>query len=99
MMASSVTDRRVMRRLPSMVRQCGFEIDSFRSYGFAEIAGGDYMLSVVDRGADLLQARGEISDETASGLKAEARRRVELGTFFGHIAYASIVGHTVRRFL
>ena len=99
MMASSVTDRRVMRRLPAMVRQCGFEIDSFRSYGFAEIAGGDYMLSVVDRGADLLQARGEISDKTAGGLKAEARRRVELGTFFGHIAYASVVAHTVRRYL
>jgi hypothetical protein len=54
------------------------------------------MLSVVDRGADLLQARGEISAETAGGLKAEARRRVELGTFFGHIAYASVVGHTAR---
>jgi hypothetical protein len=79
------------------VRRCGFELDSFRSYGFAEIAGGDYMLSVVDRGADLLRARGEIGDETADALKAEARRRVELGTFFGHIAYASVVGHTPRR--
>jgi hypothetical protein len=32
------------------------------------------MLSVIDRGADLLCARGEISDDTAAALKAEARR-------------------------
>jgi hypothetical protein len=34
---------------------------------------------------------GEIGDDTAAPLKAEARRRVEAGTFFGHIAYASLV--------
>jgi hypothetical protein len=27
----------------------------------------------------------------AAALKAEARRRVEAGTFFGHIAYASLI--------
>jgi hypothetical protein len=26
-------------------------------------------------------------------LKAEARRRVEAGTFFGHIAYAEVIAH------
>jgi hypothetical protein len=48
------------------------------------------MLSVVDRGADILHAPGAIAQETAGALKAEARRRVEAGTFFGHIAYASL---------
>lgn len=90
MMAGSVTDRRLVRRLPSLVGRCGFASVSFRSHGFVETTGGDYMLSVVDRGADLLHSRGEIGDETAAGLKAEARRRVDAGTFFGHIAYASL---------
>ena len=91
MMANSVTDRRLMRRLPAVVRRRGLDATHFRSHGFAEITGGDYMLSVIDRGADLLRARGEISADTAVGLKAEARRRIDTGTFFGHIAYASLV--------
>jgi ubiquinone/menaquinone biosynthesis C-methylase UbiE len=91
MMASSVTDRWLMRRLPSLAREYGFAVSSFRSHGYAETEGGDYMLSVIDRGADLLYGRGHIDDETAAALKREARRRVENGTFFGHIAYASLV--------
>jgi ubiquinone/menaquinone biosynthesis C-methylase UbiE len=92
MMSSSVTDRRLVRRLPAILRRGGFEVLSFRSYGFAETAEGAYMLSVVDRGADLLLSRGDIAEKTATALKAEARRRVRDGVFFGHIAYASVVG-------
>lgn len=47
MMANSVHDRWLGRRLPALARGCGFEV--------------------------------------------EARRRVEAGTFFGHIAYVSLV--------
>ena len=54
------------------------------------------MLSIVDRGADVLRARGEIGEETAAALEAEARRRVGAGTFFGHIAYASLVASKPR---
>jgi hypothetical protein len=50
---------------------------------------------VVDRGADLLRASGQIGDETGDALKAEARRRVEAGCFFGHIAYGSITARKV----
>jgi hypothetical protein len=49
------------------------------------------MLTVVERGADMLRAFGQIGDETAAALKAEARRRVEAKTFFGHIAYGSLI--------
>lgn len=92
MVSSSVTDRRLVRRLPAIVRRCGFELTSFRSHGFVETEQSDYMLTIVDRGVDLLRSREEISDETAAALKAEARRRVRAGTFFGHIAYASVIG-------
>jgi ubiquinone/menaquinone biosynthesis C-methylase UbiE len=91
MVASSVTDRWLVRRLPAIARRAGFEVLSFRSHGFAEIGSGEYMLTIVDRGADLMQSRGDVTGETAAGLKAEARRRVEAGTFFGHIAYGSLV--------
>jgi ubiquinone/menaquinone biosynthesis C-methylase UbiE len=88
-MASSVHDRWLMRRLAALVRSCGFEAVQLRSHGFIETDGG-YMLTVIDRGADILSGSGQISDRTAIALKAEARLRAEAGAFFGHIAYVSI---------
>ena len=73
-----------------LARDCGFESIRFRSHGFVETTGSAYMLSVIDRGADILRASGRIGEELAAGLKAEARRRREAGMFFGHIAYASL---------
>ena len=89
MMANSVHDRWLVRRLPALVRRCGFEVDSFRSHGLVETNEG-YMLTIVDRGADFLRTLGQIDDVMAASLKAEARRRVGEGTFFGHIAYGSL---------
>jgi hypothetical protein len=48
------------------------------------------MLTIVERGADILAASSRIDEDTAVTLKAEAHRRVEAETFFGHIAYASL---------
>jgi SAM-dependent methyltransferase len=89
MMESSVNDRWLVRRLPGLVRRAGFSGERLQSHGFVETAGG-YMLTVIDRGVDLLQAAGQIGGETASALKAEARRRVASGEFYGHIAYGSL---------
>jgi SAM-dependent methyltransferase len=90
MMANSVHDRWLVRRLPALARACGFEVVSFRSHGFAETTGG-YMVTIVDRGADILRGLGQIQEDTAAALKAEARGRLQAGTFFGHIAYGSLV--------
>jgi hypothetical protein len=49
------------------------------------------MLTIVDRGADMLVGAGRIGGDLATALKNEARRRVETGTFFGHLAYASVI--------
>jgi ubiquinone/menaquinone biosynthesis C-methylase UbiE len=89
MMAHSVNDRWLVRRLPALVSAAGFQPQQLRSHGFVETGTG-YMLTVVDRGVDLLHAAGQIADETAAALKAEARQRTEEGRFFGHIAYGSI---------
>jgi hypothetical protein len=90
MMASSVNDRWIVRRLPALVRQAGFEVAGFRSHGFVENLEVSYMLTVIDRGAEMLLTAGRISEPTAAAMKTEARRRVDDGTFFGHIAYASL---------
>jgi ubiquinone/menaquinone biosynthesis C-methylase UbiE len=90
MLSGSVHDRWIVRRLPRLVRACGFDVSRLRSFGYVDL-DGSYMPTIVDRGVDVLHAAGQIADDAASALKAEARRRVETGTWFGHIAYASIV--------
>jgi hypothetical protein len=98
MMANSVNDRTVMRRLPLLVRDGGFQLASVRSHGFVETGDGGYMLTVIDRGADMLQASGAIGGELAAALKAEARRRVRDGEFFGHISYMSLIARKQSRY-
>jgi ubiquinone/menaquinone biosynthesis C-methylase UbiE len=92
MMANSVNDRWVMRRLPAMLRTCGFEATRPRSYGYVETSDAAYMLTIVDRGADILRDAGQVGPEVAQELKADARRRVEAGRFFGFISYSSLIG-------
>ncbi len=88
--ASLVHDRWLVRRLPSLVSEAGFTVTGSHSYGYVETTTPTYMLTLIDRGADQLAAGGRIGAETADALKAEARRRVETGTFFGHIAYGVV---------
>lgn len=87
-----VHDRWLVRRLPKLVRDAGFELMQFGSYSYVEAPSSDgYMLAIIDRGADALAATGRLTVDAADGLKAEARRRSDAGEFFGHIAYASLV--------
>lgn len=93
LMVNSVNDRYLMRRLPSLLRRCGFEIERFDSHGFVDMSADGYMMTVVDRGVDLLLSSGRIGEQTSTALKAEALRRAQDGTFFGHVAYASVLAH------
>ena len=82
--AALVHDRWLVRRLPALVAATGFQVVSMRSHGYVEAGEASYMLTIVDRGADLL-------GPVAEALRAEARRRVSDGSWFGHIAYASLI--------
>ena len=89
--AALVHDRWLVRRLPTLIQAAGWQVVRTRSHGYVETAGAQYMLTLVDRGADALAAAGTISDETAESYKNEALHRVRTETFFGHIAYASLI--------
>jgi SAM-dependent methyltransferase len=87
-----VHDPWLVRRLPALVRAAGVHLECVRSYGYVETAEPGFMLpSWVDLGADALVASGRIGTDMAAALKAEARRRVASGEYFGHIAYMSLV--------
>jgi ubiquinone/menaquinone biosynthesis C-methylase UbiE len=87
---SYINDPWVMRRMAAAAETAGFAVERIRSHGYLQVAAPDYLLTIADRGADALPAGGMIGAELAAALKAEARRRVEAGRFFGLIAYASI---------
>jgi ubiquinone/menaquinone biosynthesis C-methylase UbiE len=91
MLAGSVHDRRVTRRLRWLLSDAGLESARSRSHGFVETGDGVYMQTVIERGADMLVAAGIIGTELATALKDEARRRAAAGRFFGHIAYMSVI--------
>jgi ubiquinone/menaquinone biosynthesis C-methylase UbiE len=91
-LSALVHDRHLVRRLGTLVRAAGWEVVRLRSHGYVEAEDPAYMLTIVDRGADTLAAAGRIGGPAADALKAEARRRAAAGEFFGHIAYASLIG-------
>lgn len=87
-----VHDPWLVRRLPALLRGAGVELQCARSYGYLEASKPGFMLpSWVDLGADALAASGRIGADLAAALKAEARRRIASGQYFGHIAYMSLV--------
>jgi ubiquinone/menaquinone biosynthesis C-methylase UbiE len=91
-MQALVHDPRLVRRLSALARDAGFQVVRVRSHGYVETAEPHYMLTIIDRGADALVADDRLGATAAESLKTEARRRAETGEFFGHIAYASLIG-------
>jgi hypothetical protein len=91
MMSGSLTDAWLMRRLPAIVRSRELDITRYASHGYVETSEAEYLLTVIDRGADMLEAAGHIGPELAEALKGEARRRAKTGAFFGQIVYTSLV--------
>lgn len=91
MIANFVHDRWLARRLPKILASLGFAVMSTRSYGYTQTSEPTYMLTIVDRGADLLAATGGLAIDSAEAVKLEARRRVKAGEFFGHISFVSVI--------
>lgn len=89
--AALVHDRWLVRRLPRLAQSAGFRIERFDNHGYVQTAAPDYMLTLVDRGADALVTSGRIGLELAATLKQEGRRRASSDQFFGSIAFASLI--------
>lgn len=81
----------LMRRIGSMLREAGLGEPRLRGHSFIQTTEADYLVTLVEHGANVLARDGALSETEAEALKAEARMRVEDGTFFGHIAYVSAI--------
>jgi ubiquinone/menaquinone biosynthesis C-methylase UbiE len=86
-----IHDPWVVRRVPALLRAAGFELLEARSHGYLQLSEPEYMLTVVDRGADVLATRAGGNQELAAALKAEARRRADAGEFYGFMGFTSFL--------
>ncbi|HME64784.1 MAG TPA: methyltransferase domain-containing protein, partial [Streptosporangiaceae bacterium] len=86
-----IHDPWLVRRLRTLVAAAGFVAPDLESHGYVESGTATYMSTLVDFGASALAQDATVSTELADALKAEARNRVASGTFFGHMAYASVL--------
>jgi ubiquinone/menaquinone biosynthesis C-methylase UbiE len=91
MMANFLHNPWLTRRLRKILGSLGFTVTSLRSHGYTQTTEPAYMLTIVDRGAELLAGAGTVSADQAEALKGEARRRVKAGEFFGHISFVSVI--------
>jgi ubiquinone/menaquinone biosynthesis C-methylase UbiE len=92
-LASLVYDRWLVRRLRSLVAHAGFVDAQLRSHGYVVTEDPRYFLATIQLGAEALAAADILAPATAQALVTEAEARVLAGTFFGHIAYASLLAH------
>ena len=86
-----VHDPWIVQRLSTLATATGFTSGRLRSFGQVQMDDVEYVVSIVERGATALVASGRIGAYLGEALKAEARRRAQAGSLFGHIAYASLM--------
>ena len=79
MVANFVQNPWLTRRLRKVLGGLGFTVSNLRSHGYTQTTDPQYMLTIVDRGADLLAEAESISAQQAIALKTDARRRAEAG--------------------
>ena len=91
MVANFVHDPWLTRRLPKTLGSVGFRVQSLRSHGYTQTSEPTYMLTLVDRGAEILIGAGSLTADDADALRNEARRRAQAGEFFGHISFVSVI--------
>jgi SAM-dependent methyltransferase len=93
-LSTLVHDRWLVRRIRTLVAAAGFVDADLRSHGYVVTEDPRYFLAAIQLGAETLAGADTIATTTAQGLVKEAERRVQAGTFFGHIAYASLLART-----
>ncbi len=94
--AAFINDPWLVRRMPALLRSAGFEPIRSQSHGYLQTDDPEYMLTLVDRGADTLASWGRIGQDLCTSLKAEARRRADANEFFGFIGFASFIARKPR---
>ncbi len=86
-----VNDRWLMRRLPRLMSEAGFEAVQVAGHGYVKISEPRYLVTLIERGAEAIAATGTIGPEVVAAMRAEAERRICATAFYGQIMFACLV--------
>jgi ubiquinone/menaquinone biosynthesis C-methylase UbiE len=86
-----VTNPRVMRQMPRLLREAGFELVTSFAYVLAEIGRADFWSSAIEAYRRLIPRAGVMTTDEADAWAAALRRDSEAGVFFGSSNYYAYV--------
>lgn len=86
-----VTNARVMRQMPRMLRAVGLELVTSFSYVLAEAGTADFWASAIEAYRKLIPKAGVMTESEADAWAAALRSDSEVGTFFGSSNYYAYV--------
>jgi ubiquinone/menaquinone biosynthesis C-methylase UbiE len=89
--AGIVTNPRVMREMPQLLREAGLQIVAAFPYVLAELGRADFWDTAITSLVKLLPKAGAMTEPQAAEWAASMRRRSEEGTFFGASNYYGYV--------
>lgn len=91
MIEATVTQPRVMRRLPRMAGAAGLSVEKCFSYLIAEVGKPDFFAGLVDTIGPMLLSSGVSTEDEAAVISADLKTAVAEGTFFGACNYYGYV--------
>lgn len=91
MIEATVTQPRVMRRLPRIAKAAGLSVEGCFSYLIAEAGKPDFFAGLVDTIGPMLVSSGVSSEDEAAEIAADLRTAADEGTFFGACNYYGYV--------
>jgi SAM-dependent methyltransferase len=90
-----VTNPRVMRQMPRLLRQVGLSIIAFFPYVLAEVGQADFWASGIEAYRRLVPRSGMMTEEHANAWAARLAQDSQAGTFFGASNYYAYVARRV----
>ena len=91
LISAVVTNPRVMRQMPRLLRAVGLEMVASFSYILSEVGTANFWLSAIEAYRMLIPKAGVMSADEADAWAAALRRDSEAGVFFGSSNYYSYI--------
>jgi ubiquinone/menaquinone biosynthesis C-methylase UbiE len=91
MIDATVTQPRVMRRLPRMAKSAGLQIERVFPYLIAEVGKADFFSGMIRTLGPMLVSSGIADEHEAEEIASDLQRACDEGTFFGACAYYGYV--------
>jgi ubiquinone/menaquinone biosynthesis C-methylase UbiE len=91
LISALVTNPRVMRQLPRLLRAAGLELVTFFAYALSEIGKANFWASAIEAYRKLVVKAGVMTEDDANAWAAALREDSDSGTFFGSSNYYAYV--------